>query len=99
MNRLANNGDIQTIQEIGESLNQETKKLVSFDNRVCHANLVSGNIPQYLDELEEGIDKATPENLPMLAEQFPRGGAVGILENHPEYVERCRFTHVNVNVI
>lgn len=94
LNRLANSGDVNTLEEIGNHINQDIKKLVSFDNRMCHANLVSGNSNQYLNKLEEDIDKATPETLEALGEKFPRGGAVGILENHPEYTEKCKLTRL-----
>ncbi|GJQ86626.1 hypothetical protein Trydic_g15730 [Trypoxylus dichotomus] len=88
LNRLANSGDVKTIEEFGSYLNKEMKKLVSFDNRICHANLVSGNSGEYLEQLEKDIDNVKPEDLPLLAERFPRGGAVGILEKHPEYTEK-----------
>ncbi|KAI4463370.1 hypothetical protein MML48_4g00006397 [Holotrichia oblita] len=88
LNRLANNGDVKTIEELGTYLNKDVKKLVSFDNRICHANLVSGNSTEYLEQLEKDIDNATPEDIPLLAEKFPRGGVVGILEKHPEYTEK-----------
>ncbi|KRT80285.1 hypothetical protein AMK59_7357 [Oryctes borbonicus] len=88
LNRLANNGDAKTIEELGGSLHKDMKKLVSFDNRICHANLVSGNSAEYLEQLENDIDNAKAEDLPLLAEKFPRGGAVGILEKHPEYTEK-----------
>ncbi|KAK9707701.1 Pentacotripeptide-repeat region of PRORP [Popillia japonica] len=88
LNKLANNGDVKTIEELGTYLNKDVKKLVSFDNRICHANLVGGNSTEYLQSLENDIDNATPEDLPQLAEKFPRGGVVGILEKHPEYTAK-----------
>lgn len=77
------------LNQIGEKLSVELKRLISFDNRLCHANIVAGNVEGYLQKLENEIDNATPENLNLISEQFPRGGAYGILERHPEYTDKC----------
>lgn len=91
LNRVANNGDIETLQKIDPHLNSETKKLISFDNRLCHAFVTAGKSEQYLDKLEQDIDNAkTDEDRAILAEKFPRGGAVGILEHQPHLAERCK---------
>ncbi|XP_067009709.2 leucine-rich PPR motif-containing protein, mitochondrial [Anabrus simplex] len=84
LNRLAFAGEVDALVAIGKLLDPETKKMVSFDNRLCHANVVAGRGSQYLDSLEEEINGATKENLEEIAAKFPRGGAIGLLENQPE---------------
>ncbi|CAH1960976.1 unnamed protein product [Acanthoscelides obtectus] len=91
LNKLATSGDIAMLEKIGSKLNPEVKKIVSFDNRMCHANLVSGKGKEYLEKLQEDIDKATEETLPHISERFPRGGAYGILEKHPELMDKCKY--------
>ncbi|EDV54784.1 leucine-rich PPR motif-containing protein, mitochondrial [Drosophila erecta] len=87
LNKIAAAGDLETLQRIGKQLNEEQKRLVSFDNRFCHANIVAGKTEQFLKHLTTEIEAAkTPEEATKLAEKFPRGGAVGILEKHPELV-------------
>ncbi|KAH8419302.1 hypothetical protein KR222_004215, partial [Zaprionus bogoriensis] len=85
LNKIAATGDLETMQRIGGQLNEEQKRVVSFDNRYCHAYIVAGKVEQFLKQLDDEISAAkTPEDATKLAEKFPRGGAVGILSKHPE---------------
>lgn len=84
LNRLAVAGDIDTLTAIGNQLPPEKKKLASFDNRLCHANIVAGKAAEYLKTLTEEVENVKDSDLEQLAEKFPRGGAIGILEKHPE---------------
>lgn len=85
LNKLAASGDIETLSKIGDKLSSETKKIISFDNRFCHANISAGKSEEYLKNLEKSIDDAvTPEQIKDAGEKFPRGGAVGILDALPE---------------
>ncbi|KAH8295864.1 hypothetical protein KR018_004809 [Drosophila ironensis] len=87
LNKIAASGDLETLQKIGKQLNEEQKRLVSFDNRYCHANIVAGKADQFLKQLTTEIEAAkTPAEAAKLADKFPRGGAVGILDKHPELV-------------
>lgn len=90
LNKLANNGNIETLELIGSKLSSEQKKLLSFDNRICHANVTAGKSEEYLRTLEARIDGAKEGELNDVAEQFPRGGVNGILEKHPELTETGR---------
>lgn len=90
LNKLAGNGDVKTIESVGEKLSQNLKKQLSFDNRLCHAYIAGGKAEQYLTGLEKELDAATgDEEVQKVGEKFPRGGAVGILETHPEMAGRC----------
>ncbi|EDW76611.1 uncharacterized protein Dwil_GK14571 [Drosophila willistoni] len=87
LNKIAASGDLDNLRKIGQQLNDEQKRLVSFDNRYCHANIVAGKASEFLKQLSTEIDAVkTPEEAAKQAEKFPRGGAVGILEKHPELV-------------
>ncbi|XP_030763676.1 leucine-rich PPR motif-containing protein, mitochondrial [Sitophilus oryzae] len=88
LNRLASAGDIHSLEQIGNKLNASVKKLVSFDNRLCHANIVAGKGEDYLNKLEKDIDSTNSENLSIISGQFPRGGAYGILEHHPNLTDK-----------
>lgn len=92
LNRIANSGDLETMQTIGQQLNEEQKRIISFDNRYCHANIVAGKVEEYFKKLSDDIAAAkTPEEITKLAETFPRGGALGILEKHPEMADKCKL--------
>ncbi|XP_045480042.1 leucine-rich PPR motif-containing protein, mitochondrial [Harmonia axyridis] len=89
MNRFAIAGKVDEIVTIGNKLNMDMKKIISYDNRLCHATVVSGGAADYLDKLEKEIDSAnSEEELKKLNEKFPRGGAYGILDHNPELLEK-----------
>lgn len=67
--------------------------MASFDNRLCHANVVAGKAAEYLKTLTEEIENAKDNDFVLLAEKFPRGGAIGILEKHPELQPECKLQH------
>ena len=70
---------------------QEKKKIVSYDNRMCNAHLVSGRGAEYLQNLTTALESATtPETFGALSASFPRGGALGLLEKHPELQAQCK---------
>lgn len=92
LNKIAAAGDLETLERIGKELNEDQKRLVSFDNRYCHAYIVAGKVEQFLKRLSQEIEAAkTPEEAAVLAAKFPRGGAVGILDKHPEHVAQCKY--------
>lgn len=96
LNKLANNGDVDAIQAIGCKIDIETKKMLSFDNRICHANLIAGKAEDYLKTLENEVDNAQEGELAALAEKFPRGGVLGILEKHPELIGLCKYSFISL---
>lgn len=95
LNRVADAGHVAQMLQIGEQISAECKKLVSFDNRLCHAYVAAGRTEEYLRGLSEQLDAAeTPEQRQSVHDRFPRGGAVGILEKHPELAEQCEYLGV-----
>ncbi|XP_035911020.1 leucine-rich PPR motif-containing protein, mitochondrial isoform X2 [Anopheles stephensi] len=89
LNKLAISGDVATFERIGSLLSDDLKRLISFDNRLCHANVSNGNADQYLRKLEEAIEKVkNKEEAIVAAKHFPIGGASGILAQHPELHDR-----------
>lgn len=74
LNKLATNGDVETMEKIGTYLDDEMKKELSFDNRFCHGYVSQGKAEDYLKRLENAIDSAkTPEEIQKAGEVFPRG--------------------------
>ncbi|KFB39253.1 hypothetical protein ZHAS_00006602 [Anopheles sinensis] len=89
LNKLAISGDVATFERIGTLISDDLKRQVSFDNRLCHANVSSGNAEQYLRRLEQALDRVqTKEEALLQSKHFPIGGASGILSQHPELHER-----------
>lgn len=93
LNKLAANGDHELIEKIGDQLSADLKRQLSFDNRLCHAYIVASKADEYLGSLEQCLEQAkTDKELEEIGQKFPRGGAVGILEKHPEMAKRCEYT-------
>lgn len=89
LNKLAAAGEHQKLYDLSKLLTPEIKKIVSIDNRICHANIVAGNVHNYVDKLEaELVAAQTDQEVTDVGEKFPRGGAVGLLEKSPEIVGR-----------
>ena len=59
LNRLASNGDVEAMSNVGQYLTPRVKKEVSFDNRLCNAYLAAGRGNEYLDRLQKEVDEIT----------------------------------------
>ena len=59
LNRLASNGDVESMSNVGQYLTPRVKKEVSFDNRLCNAYLAAGRGNEYLDMLQRDVDDIT----------------------------------------
>ncbi|XP_065092380.1 leucine-rich PPR motif-containing protein, mitochondrial [Ochlerotatus camptorhynchus] len=91
LNKLATSGDLATFEHIGEMITDEVKRLISFDNRLCHAHIAGGNVEQYIKKLEDTVDSIkSKEEAEAAAKHFPIGGAAGILSQHPEMQDRYK---------
>ncbi|KAL7040341.1 hypothetical protein ACKWTF_000363 [Chironomus riparius] len=74
LNKLATSGDTETMEQIGNLIDSELKKELSFDNRYCHSFVTQGKVGDYLKRLENNIENAkTPEDIQKAGEIFPRG--------------------------
>jgi pentatricopeptide repeat protein len=92
LNKLAITGAVEDINAIGQFLSTKIKKDVSYDNRLCNAYLSAGRGAEFLDLLVSDLDRAVQEGdeemMKMIQDRFPRGGAMGLLDNHPELLDR-----------
>lgn len=89
LNKIAAKGDIALMETISSQIDPQLKKLLSFDNRLCHAYVVSEKSSEYLDKLEQKLDEAkTPEEIQIVGDAFPRGGIIGIMDKNPDLNEK-----------
>ena len=92
LNKLATTGAVEDINNIGQYLSTKIKKDVSYDNRLCNAYLSAGRGAEFLDLLVSDLDMAVragdEEMMKMIQDRFPRGGAMGLLDNHPELLPK-----------
>jgi len=92
LNKLAVNGSVEEILSIGQYLPTKIKKDVSFDNRLCNAYLSAGRGQEFLEVLVKDLDTAisshNSEMINVVKDKFPRGGAMGLLDTHPELLDR-----------
>lgn len=91
LNKLAVSGDMATFERIGGMISDEVKRLISFDNRLCHAHITGGNVEQYMKKLEDTAESIkSKEEAEEIVKHFPIGGASGILSKHPEMHDRYK---------
>ena len=92
LNKLAVAGSVEEILELGQLLPTKIKKDVSFDNRLCNAYLAAGRGKEFLEMMIANVERAThfndPEQVNRIKDQFPRGGAMGLLDSYPELLDR-----------
>jgi len=92
LNKLAINGSVEDILQLGQYLPTKIKKDVSFDNRLCNAYLSAGRGKEFLEVLIADLDQAiitnNPEQMNLIKDQFPRGGAMGLLDTYPDLLDR-----------
>jgi hypothetical protein len=83
---------VEDMLALGCHLSTKIKKDVSYDNRLCNAYLSAGRGAEFLDLLVRDLAMAVrvqdPEMLHIIQERFPRGGAMGLLDNHPELLDK-----------
>jgi len=92
LNKLAVNGSVEEILDIGQYLPTNIKKDVSFDNRLCNAYLSAGRGQEFLEVLVNDLDRAimsgNTELVNLVKDKFPRGGAMGLLDTYPDLLDR-----------
>ena len=92
LNKLAVSGSVEEILQLGQFLPTKIKKDVSYDNRLCNAYLSAGRGQEFLEVLIADLDQAIVTNDPaqmnVIKDQFPRGGAMGLLDTYPELLDR-----------
>ena len=92
LNKLAVSGSVEDILQLGQFLPTKIKKDVSYDNRLCNAYLSAGRGQEFLEvliaDLEQAIVTNDPAQINIIKDQFPRGGAMGLLDTYPELLDR-----------
>ena len=56
--------------------------------RLCNAYLSANRAGEFLDLLQTDLESATPANIQTIKDKFPRGGAMGLLENNPDLIDK-----------
>lgn len=91
LNKIAETGNYEVLEKLTPLLAADTKRNVSFDNRLCHAYLTAGKSGEYIDQMIKNFDNATTkEELVELEQKFPKGTINAILEKHPELSTKCK---------
>ena len=88
LNKMASSGEVEMMNRIGKFLSPKVKKEVSFDNRLCNAYLSAGKGSDFLDMLEKEVDNVKTDTVQVIKDKFPRGGAMGLLENNPDLIPK-----------
>uniref|UniRef100_A0A1B6EW94 PROP1-like PPR domain-containing protein n=1 Tax=Cuerna arida TaxID=1464854 RepID=A0A1B6EW94_9HEMI len=89
ISKLAQTGQLDLMNRVGECLSEDLKKMTSYINRYMNCVIVAGKTQEELDKLEKQIDTAsTPDEVDVVAQTFPSGGIYAVLEASPSYHEQ-----------
>lgn len=84
---LASAGRVEPIQAFHRYITDHgLKQRLSYDNLLCTAYTAAGRAQEVLEDLAKAIRDTPDTGLQQLAQNFPRGGVMGILEKQPNYL-------------
>ena len=82
---LANAGKVESMQAFQRYITDHNlKRRLTYDNVVCTAYVAAGRSQEVLEDLAKTIKDTPDTGLQELAQNFPRGGVMGILERNPD---------------
>ncbi|XP_063887839.1 leucine-rich PPR motif-containing protein, mitochondrial-like [Scylla paramamosain] len=84
---LAGTGQVEPIQALERYITDHSlKRRLNYDNLLCTAYITAGRSEEVLDDLLKTVKDVPDTKLEELAQNFPRGGILGILEKHPNHL-------------
>ncbi|CAL4063698.1 unnamed protein product, partial [Meganyctiphanes norvegica] len=90
--KLAEAGDVENFLHMEKYLNKDLLPLISYNNNLCRTYVKAKRIDEYLAILQEEIlTSKTDADLKKLEQKFPRGGIMGVLEQHPEKLDTVSY--------
>lgn len=96
VNKFSIHGKFEILNYLNTLLSDDQKKLVSFDNKLCYAVSVGGQVDAYLDVLEQRLSTVTEDNKNHIDNMFPKGGILGILVNKDHFDRGKNMPHKHV---
>lgn len=69
---------------------QNLKKRIGYDNLLCLAHNVSGRWEEVLEDLSHEIQSVPEAELPNLSQRFPKGGIIGIMDEHQDSLPKSK---------
>ncbi|MPC50336.1 hypothetical protein E2C01_044164 [Portunus trituberculatus] len=84
---LASAGQVEPIKALERYITDHSlKRRLNYDNLLCTAYITAGRSEEVLDDLLKAVKNTSDKNLEELAQNFPRGGILGILEKEPNHL-------------
>ncbi|XP_068242472.1 LOW QUALITY PROTEIN: leucine-rich PPR motif-containing protein, mitochondrial-like [Palaemon carinicauda] len=81
MGKLSSAGDTDAIKFFEQHLNENLKKNLSINNKLCNAYMNAGRAEEFLDELSAIVDN-TDIDVASIKTRFPAGGIMSILNDN-----------------
>lgn len=90
LKNLAEEGNVEKIQQLGKNISENTKRKVTYDDKLTLAIFRRGAGGQHIDNLLESVEAANiREDLEIALRKFPRSSALANLVNDTELVQKC----------
>ncbi|XP_063530687.1 leucine-rich PPR motif-containing protein, mitochondrial [Cydia strobilella] len=91
LKKLAEQGEVEKIQELGKRLTEPMKRNVTYDDKLTLAIFTKGAGPQHIDSLYDAVSNAkSDEELAKALVKFPRSNALASVIQDDVFVEKCR---------
>lgn len=91
LKKLAEQGEVEKIQELGKRLTEPMKRNVTYDDKLTLAIFTKGAGPQHIDSLYDAVNNAkSDEELAKALVKFPRSNALASVIQDDVFVEKCR---------
>lgn len=87
LNKLSSAGDVDAVKFFDQYLDENQRRSMSYNNRLCNAYMNAGRTEEFLEELSAVADKTDVSAANMKA-KFPAGGIMGILQHKSELLPK-----------
>lgn len=101
LNQLAKAGNVEAIEFFDKYIDENLKRTLSYNNRLCNAYLAAGRAEEFLDELSSIVESS--RSVEDIRGKFPAGGIMGILQRQKDLMpkvvsiaEKCASKGINV---
>lgn len=92
LKNLAQEGNVEKIQQLGEHLTEDMKRKVTYDDKLTLAIVEKGAGSEHVQQLYEAVQAATSDaELEAALRKFPRSNALASIMKDDELLAKCEY--------
>lgn len=92
LRNLAEDGNIEKIQPLGDMINETMKRNVTYDDKLTLAIFVRGAGKEHLDHILSKMESANSnEEIEAALRQYPRSNALAMALQNSELIDKCKL--------